>query len=105
MISRMDGILGLGDTSLDEDSLALLLRVVGGDFLCLIHADLLRLVLTMLLSDLLLDLPWNSGAFSSRYGSAFFPGDIYTVLVRHWAAVLPGNIFTGLNSHIFAFSH
>merc|ERR1711903_96887 len=93
-VSRRDSFLGLGDTSLDEDSLTLFLRVVGGDFLGLIHADLLRLVLAMFLGDLLLDLPWNCGAFSSWYGSAFLPGDIYTILVRHRAAVLPGNIFT-----------
>ena len=92
----------LGNTSLDVDGLALFLRLVGGDGLCLVHTDLLGLVLAMLLSDLLLDLPWNCGAFSSRDSMACFPGDIDTILVGDWATVLPGNIFTGLNGNIFA---
>merc|ERR1711903_218763 len=101
-VSRRDGFLGLGDTSLDEDSLTLFLRVVGGDFLGLIHTDLLRLVLAMFLGDLLLDLPWNCGAFSSCYGSAFLPGDIYTILVGHRAAVLPWDIPAQLVGNIAA---
>ena len=68
MIGR-DGFLG--DTSLDVDGLALFLRLVGGDGQCLVHADLLGLVLAMLLSDLLMDLPWNCGAFSSRNHLAY----------------------------------
>ena len=92
----------LGDTSLDVDGLALFLRLVGGDGLCLVHADLLGPVLAMLLSDLLLDLPWNCGAFSSRDSMACFPGDINTILVGDWATVFPWNIFTGLNGNIFA---
>ena len=84
------------------DSLALFLRLVGGDGLCLVHADLLGPVLAMLLSDLLLDLPWNCGAFSSWYSMANFPGDIDTILVRNWATVFPWNVFTGLDGNIFA---
>merc|ERR1719318_835679 len=76
----------LGDAGLDVDCLALPLLLVGGEGLGLVTADLMRLVLANILSDMVVLIPWDSGTL--------LPGNILAVDCRHASTVFLRNILT-----------
>ena len=63
-------------------------------------ADLLWLVLTNILSDMFVLVPWDSGTLLSRNNRAFFPGYIFAVDSGYAGAVFSGYVLAGSTFYV-----